>query len=208
VIVSQRRQENFSRTVWITFHCRGTTSSVSVMSSPNLASLPPQQGQALGAAITTRSRGRCAGNGARTGFRRAKLTTDVVTAASSSAALASSSSSCSSHLVEQTLAALGRLPKPVALHLGDQQLQMRHHGLGTRGPSLGLLPRRAFGGERRLQRIDLVWRRHGEIIACAATGAEAPESNRRSLSRRPRVASFAPDCASQSPQAYRPTELT
>jgi hypothetical protein len=30
VIVSQLRHENFSRTVWITFHCRGMTSSVSV----------------------------------------------------------------------------------------------------------------------------------------------------------------------------------
>ena len=28
VIVSQRRQVNFSRTVWITFHCRGATSKV------------------------------------------------------------------------------------------------------------------------------------------------------------------------------------
>ena len=34
---------NFSRTVWITFHCRDTTSRVSVMSSPILTSLPPQQ---------------------------------------------------------------------------------------------------------------------------------------------------------------------
>ena len=59
VIVSQLRHENFSRTVWITFHCRGTTSSVSVTSSPSLDSFAdPQQGQLSGAAITTRSRGR------------------------------------------------------------------------------------------------------------------------------------------------------
>src|SRR3546814_1727097 len=32
VICSQSRQENFSRTVWMTFHWRGTTSSVSVTS--------------------------------------------------------------------------------------------------------------------------------------------------------------------------------
>jgi hypothetical protein len=38
VIFSQARHVNFSRTVWITFHCRGTTSKVSVMSSPILAS--------------------------------------------------------------------------------------------------------------------------------------------------------------------------
>src|SRR5580704_14090732 len=37
-MLSQARQVNFSRTVWITFHCRGTTSSVSVTSSPILAS--------------------------------------------------------------------------------------------------------------------------------------------------------------------------
>ena len=49
MIVSQARQENFSRTCWITFHCRGMTSSVSVTSSPSLRSRPPQQGQADGA---------------------------------------------------------------------------------------------------------------------------------------------------------------
>jgi hypothetical protein len=59
VIVSQSRHENFSRTVWITFHCRGMTSSVSVMSSPSFESLDdPQQGQLSGAGTTTRSRGR------------------------------------------------------------------------------------------------------------------------------------------------------
>jgi hypothetical protein len=35
VILSHARQLNFSRTVWITFHCRGITSSVSVTSSPS-----------------------------------------------------------------------------------------------------------------------------------------------------------------------------
>jgi hypothetical protein len=34
VIVSHSRHENFSRTVWITFHWRGIISSVSVMSCP------------------------------------------------------------------------------------------------------------------------------------------------------------------------------
>jgi hypothetical protein len=99
VILWHDRQLNFSRTVWITFHWRGTTSSVSVTSSPSLDSLPPQAGQAQGAGMTTRSRGRCAGNGARTGRRRVKpwtaelpgsVTTDR------SAASASASSSCSS----------------------------------------------------------------------------------------------------------------
>src|SRR5204863_3741278 len=58
VILSHCRQVNFSRTLWTTFHCRGTTSSVSVMSSPSMASLLPQHGQAMGPGITTRSRGR------------------------------------------------------------------------------------------------------------------------------------------------------
>src|SRR3954467_5781723 len=68
VTVSQERQENRSRTVWMTFHLIGSTSSVSVMSSPSLDSLPPQQGQAAGGGSTTRSRGRWAGRGARTGW--------------------------------------------------------------------------------------------------------------------------------------------
>ena len=62
LIFSQCRQVNFSRTVWITFHVRGITSSVSVMSSPIFDSLSePQHGQVSGGGTTTRSRGRCAG---------------------------------------------------------------------------------------------------------------------------------------------------
>src|SRR5271156_7184150 len=71
VIVSHARHENFSRTVWITFHWRGITSSVSVTSSPNFESFfDPQQGQLSGAGITTRSRGRWSGNGLREGRLR------------------------------------------------------------------------------------------------------------------------------------------
>ena len=56
---SQSRQENFSRTVWITFHCRGIDSRVRVTSSPSLRSRPPpQHSHALGGSITTRSLGR------------------------------------------------------------------------------------------------------------------------------------------------------
>ena len=52
VIASQARQENFSRTCWITFHWRGTSSSVSVTSSPSLCKVaPPQHGQAAGSRI-------------------------------------------------------------------------------------------------------------------------------------------------------------
>src|SRR5205814_10495618 len=57
LIFSQSRQENFSRTVSITFHWRGTDSSVRVTSSPSLRSrLPPQHSHAIGGSITTRSR--------------------------------------------------------------------------------------------------------------------------------------------------------
>src|SRR5215831_17016894 len=59
-IASQARQVNFSRTYCTTFHCRGTDSSVSVTSSPSLASLvEPQHAQAVGPGTMTRSRGRC-----------------------------------------------------------------------------------------------------------------------------------------------------
>jgi len=104
LIFSQSRQVNFSRIVWITFQVRGTSSSVSVMSSPIFTSrAEPQQVQAPGGSITTRSRGRCPGKGLRTGRRRSKAATGVVRAAarpaaiSSTVALASSSSSCSSN---------------------------------------------------------------------------------------------------------------
>jgi hypothetical protein len=100
VIASHARQENFSRTVWITFHRRGITSSVSVISSPSFESfVDPQHGQLSGAAITTRSRGRWSGNGLRAGrlrwndFTVCVLAAAFSAASSSSVAVASSSSS-------------------------------------------------------------------------------------------------------------------
>ena len=99
----QSRHVNFSRTVWITFHRRGITSSVSVTSSPIFDSpSDPQHVQAMGAGTTTRSRGRCSGKGLRDGLRRTNSFTSVDLAAafsagnSSSVALAVSSSSASS----------------------------------------------------------------------------------------------------------------
>src|SRR5271167_2703240 len=77
-IDSQARHVNFSRTYWTTFHCRGTDSSVSVTSSPSLASfVEPQQAHAVGPGTMIRSRGRCAGNGLREGRLRAKARTCV-----------------------------------------------------------------------------------------------------------------------------------
>jgi hypothetical protein len=53
------------------FHWRGTTSSVSVTSSPSFDSFfDPQQGQLSGAGITMRSRGRWSGNGLHDGRLR------------------------------------------------------------------------------------------------------------------------------------------
>jgi hypothetical protein len=67
VIASQSRQLNFSRTVSITFHWRGITSTVSVTSSPSIESREElQHGHCAGASMTTRSRGMLSGNGLRT----------------------------------------------------------------------------------------------------------------------------------------------
>ena len=50
MIFSHFRLENFSLTIWMTFHWRGITSNVSVISSPSFDSLcDPQQGQFSGA---------------------------------------------------------------------------------------------------------------------------------------------------------------
>jgi hypothetical protein len=88
---------NFSRTCWITFHWRGITSSVSVMSSPSLRRRGlPQHWQAAGLGSTTRSRGRCSGKGWRAGRLRVKATTFVVFATAHSAAISSSLAELSS----------------------------------------------------------------------------------------------------------------
>ncbi len=60
VIFSHERQLSFSRTCSVTNHCRGTTSSVAVMSSPSLVSLvPPHHWHEVGGGgCTTRRRGR------------------------------------------------------------------------------------------------------------------------------------------------------
>ena len=111
------------------------------------------------------------------------------------------------HLIEQALPAFGGLPKPVALHLGDQELQMRHHRLGAGSAGLGLLAGRALARERCFQRVDLVWYRHQRDCRTRRNRRRAAESNCRSLSRPPPDASSAPGCANQYPQACRPAEL-
>jgi hypothetical protein len=59
-------------------------------------------------------------------------------------------------LVEQLAATLCRGTEPITLHLGDQQLQMRNHRLGARRAGLELAPCCAFGQQRCLQRVDVV----------------------------------------------------
>ena len=93
---------NFSRTVWITFHWRGITSRVSVMSSPVFTMRSdPRHEHAVGASITTRFRGRGSGKGLRVGRARGVVAAGLVfvtfsAAIPSSVAAASNSSSCSS----------------------------------------------------------------------------------------------------------------
>ena len=65
-------------------------------------------------------------------------------------------------LIEQLAAALGRWPEALASQFGDDQLQMRDHGLGTRGAGFGLLAGRALGDQRRFECVDPV----GENVGC------------------------------------------
>lgn len=158
---------NVSRTVWTTFHCRGTTSKVSMTVSPSLASVPPQHKQAPVASMTTRFarqvpgqrrahrlatcerrhrrglRGRGCRRLARCGFQFLELQL---------------------HLVEQLAAMLGGRAEAVMAELGDHQLQVRDHRLGARGACFGLPPGRALGQQRRLQRFDVVRERFGAGI--------------------------------------------
>ena len=46
---------------------------------------------------------------------------------------------------------------------------MRHHRLGARGARLRLLPRLALGGQRRLQRVDIVGHRRTSSRAAIVT---------------------------------------
>jgi hypothetical protein len=127
---------NISRRVCTTFHCCGTTSSISVTSSPNLASLPRQHGQAAGARIITRRRGRGTGNGARTWLLAGEAGHGgrILTRPGLSGELVFGSArlqflKLQLELIEEPTAALGQLPEALALQLGDDQLQMRDHRL-------------------------------------------------------------------------------
>jgi hypothetical protein len=60
-------------------------------------------------------------------------------------------------LVQQLSATLGGGTEAIAFHLGDQQLQVRHHRLGARRARLVFAAGRALGKQRRLQCVYVVW---------------------------------------------------
>ena len=70
-------------------------------------------------------------------------------------------------LVDQLAAALRGGAELVALELGDQQPEMRHHRLGAGGARLGLAPRQPLGSERGAQRVDVVGKASGAAVTPA-----------------------------------------
>src|SRR5260370_12214135 len=199
VIFSQARQVNFSRTCRITFHCRGMTSSVSVMSSPNLRSRGlPQQRQTVGPGSTTWSRGKRSGKGWRAGRLRVKATTLVVLATARSAAISSSVAELELlerqlHLIEQPHRAFRALAIELARQLCNLQLLMGDYGLIVGGFGLGhrqfrldpgcpgrfLDPLRALLDHPRLQRGDVV----AEVLGRRRHGPDYPTSLPPSLTQ-------------------------
>jgi hypothetical protein len=164
VIVSHDRQGNVSRTVWISFHCP-------------IAPLPRHDRQGLGEglaefgplAAAARAGGRSGDHDAlarQMGWKRGPHRLPAGEAANSIAGPLYSRGCVLGRarcqfltrpfeLVEQRAAALGGLPKPLALQRGDQQFVMGDQRLSAGGARLGLLARRALGGQRRLSRVDL-----------------------------------------------------
>ena len=170
VIVSQSRHENRSRTVWMTFQRRGITSRVSVTSSPSFDSLvDPQQGQVCGAAMTTRSRGRCSGNGWREGRWRSNASNRLrrcllCAASSSSVAAALEIFELQLHLLQEPRLAFRAAAVEFPAQLLDRELEVCDErfrarqiglGVGSLGPSLRELglrrdARRALGEDHRM----------------------------------------------------------
>ena len=166
VIRSQSRQVNFSRTVWITFHWRGMTSSVSVTSSPSFAIRPePQQTHVGGASITTRSRGRCSGNGftaraaalerahGRRRPRRGLLGGELVFAGGRLELL-----ELQLHLLEQPHPPLRPLTVELTPQLQDLELERRDHRFGAGGDRPGRGRLGAGVGKGLAQTLDVFGR--------------------------------------------------
>ena len=128
MIFSHARQVNFSRTVWITFHCRGITSSVSVIVLAELGQLAAAARAGGRRRRSPRARAADApASGARTGLLRVKRDARVVPLGRRSGGLVLGGArfqllELQLHLVEQLAAALGGCAVQLALQLGDQQL--------------------------------------------------------------------------------------
>ena len=150
VIFSHDRQVNFSRTVWITFHCRGhyfegLGDVLAEFDEPAAAAWAARRCRHHDPLAWQVSRQRAphrplAGEAThRSGLRFSRPGGDRVFCGTGFQIL-----ELQFQLVEQLAAALGRLPKPLALHLGDQQLEIGDHRLGAGRTSLRLLARRAL----------------------------------------------------------------
>ena len=176
VIVSHSRQEKRSRTVWITFHWRGTTSSVSVTSSPSFDSLfEPQQGQDVGAgdhhALARQITGERLSRRplAFEGFDdllgpRRLLGGQFVLGSGGLSVL-----QLQFQLVEQALLSFGAHAKERAFQLLDLELQIDDEGLGARSGATARIP---FGFTP--PRAAAV--RSASIIACAAARSRGSAS--------------------------------
>ena len=136
------------------------------MSSPSLASLPPQNGQAQGAGMTTRSRGRCC----RQGRAHRPATGERL---NRSVALGDDGAlgrvrfqflELQFKLVEQLAAALGGLAILIAPQLGDDQLQVRDHR-GARGAGFGGGELLALLQDQRVGLSEVVRQRRGRAHA-------------------------------------------
>ena len=182
VIFSHDRQANFSRTVWITFHWRhhlqGLGDRLAELGELAAAAWTGSRARdhdalarqmrrkrrahrlSAGERADRRARGRCCG-----GFVLGRARCRFL--------------ELQFQLVEQLVAALGGLPVLLAPQLGDLQLQVCHHRLGTGGARLRLLPRAALGSQRYRQRGDFC----GEDLGCGRHGPDcltAPKPGRHS----------------------------
>ncbi len=154
VMASQARQLNFSRTVCTTFYCLGTSSRVSVTSSPSFTrAAPPQQGQASGegshdplARQVGRQRrplGLAAGEGAHRGIAVVGFALARVLGRRCLHLI-----QLQFQLIQQVVAPFRGLAVPFSTQLRDLQLQM--FDLGFRP-----CPGRPFLGQRSAQGGDL-----------------------------------------------------
>ena len=193
LIFSQSRQVNFSRTCWITFHCRGITSSVSVMSSPSFASrVPPQQAQEVGTEhdhpLPRQMLGKRLARGTRAAEGRdmARLGRGLLGGELILARRALELLELQLQLVEKTRRPLRARPVDLALELLDRKLQMRDQspvvrrlGLGAGRIRLSDDPSVALGDQRRLQGLDIVWKimkasAHDQNQSIKRSACEAP----------------------------------